>query len=110
MRLIEPPKLMGQWPPDLAGRCFEEGLSADEYMEKSQRLVLDTVERREATPDHQREYSYYIGLTFKYGKEKCTSTIQIKRDQIFLDQLFAKLLKVKGKSIREISILHWEDI
>ena len=110
MRLKEHPKLIGQWMPDVTVGCFEVGLSADEYMEERQRLILDGVEKRKATPDHHREYSYYISLTFKYEENKCNSTIHIKRDQEFLDQLFAKLGKVKGKSIGEIGNLEWDDI
>ncbi len=110
MRLKEHPKLLGHWMPDVTVGCFEEGLSADEYMEKRQRLILDGVEKRESTPNHKRDYSYYISLTFKYGGNKCNSTIHIKGDQEFLDQLFAKLNKVKGKSIGEIGNLQWEDI
>ena len=110
MHLKDHPKLINKWPPDVTGKCFEEGLSVDDYMKERPKLILDAVERREVAPKNKSEYSYYISLTFKNGDKKCTSTIYIKKDQEFLDQLFAKLAKVKGKSISEIGDLEWEDI
>lgn len=108
MRLIEHPKLKGQWPPEVNG-CFEEGLSNERYFEERQRPILVGIDRKEATANKKNDYSYSIKLTFRYGEKECSSFIIVVRDQEFLDKLYSKLTKSKGLSINEISDLELDN-